>query len=180
MKRQSDKQADIAYIGIGSNIGQREHWLEQAVMSLDEHPAIEVTRCSSVYETEPIGYVDQPDFLNMVVEIATELEPYELLQACMDMERKLGRERRVHWGPRTIDLDVLLFGDRRMSSEELTLPHPRMDERLFVLIPLMEIMSQQSAYFEFLKQRLETMEGKDGVFLWKPTYWQSGSGLFAN
>src|SRR5690606_3591579 len=105
---QPNQQTVTAYIGIGSNLGERERWIEQAVMALAKRPGIRVERCSSVYETEPVGYVDQPHFLNMAVQLATELDPYELLQACMEIERQLGRERRIHWGPRTLDMDVLL------------------------------------------------------------------------
>jgi len=131
---------DRGYLGLGSNIGERRGNLEAAVARLGEH-GVRVLRSSSTYDTEPVGLVlDQPDFLNACVEIETELEPSELLAACKEVEREVGRAAGgVRHGPRMIDVDVLLLGDRRYSSDRLTLPHPEVTSRRFVLVPLLEL-----------------------------------------
>jgi 2-amino-4-hydroxy-6-hydroxymethyldihydropteridine diphosphokinase len=132
-----------AYIGLGSNLGDRQGYLDRAIQALQNHADIEVTQISSYYETEPLGGpADQPDFLNAVIEVATDLSPEELLDALRDIERDLGRVRRERYGPRTIDLDLLLYGDRVLDHPDLTIPHPRMHERGFVLEPLAEIAPQ--------------------------------------
>ncbi|WP_339252492.1 2-amino-4-hydroxy-6-hydroxymethyldihydropteridine diphosphokinase [Sporosarcina sp. FSL W8-0480] len=130
---------NIAYLSIGSNIGDRLHHLTEAVRSLHSHDKIEVTMISSIYETEPVGYTDQANFLNLVVCLETSLNPFELLEVCQGVENDLGRVREIRWGPRTVDLDILLYNNDNIKSENLTVPHPRMDGRAFVLVPLMEI-----------------------------------------
>lgn len=129
----------IAYIALGSNIGDRFDYLRKAVTALNNHPCISVLATSSVYETDPVGYVEQACFLNMVVKVATSLSPFALLEATMDIEKQFGRKREVHWGPRTLDLDILLYNHENIETEQLIIPHPRMYERAFVLIPLFEI-----------------------------------------
>ncbi|NHM74611.1 2-amino-4-hydroxy-6-hydroxymethyldihydropteridine diphosphokinase [Staphylococcus sp. 11007852] len=129
------------YLGLGSNIGDREQQLKSAVERLDQVTDIHVQQVSSMHETKPVGYVDQPDFLNVCLHIKTSLSPEVLLQQCLDIEKELHRVRKVRWGPRTIDIDVLLYGDRIIESEQLIVPHPRMTERAFVMIPLNEIAS---------------------------------------
>lgn len=131
-----------AYIGLGSNIGDREANLSRTVAFLGQVNGVEVTAVSSYYNTAPVGYVQQPDFLNAAAEIKTTLSADELLQVCICIEKELGRERIIRWGPRTIDLDILLYGDRIINEEYLTVPHPRMHERDFVLEPLNEIAPQ--------------------------------------
>ena len=128
-----------AYISLGSNLGDRAEALDQAVQRLRRRPGLRVTALSPVYETEPEGIVDQPKFLNQVVELATELDPDVLLGVLRGIENELGRVRRERWGPRTIDLDLLLYGDRRIESPTLQVPHPRMLERRFVLEPLADV-----------------------------------------
>jgi 2-amino-4-hydroxy-6-hydroxymethyldihydropteridine diphosphokinase len=128
-----------AYIGIGSNIGDRESNLKFAVEMLQEQDGVEVTVVSSYLNTAPVGYIDQPDFLNAVVEIRTSLTPISLLEVCQVIEQELKRVRTIRWGPRTIDLDILLYGDMVINEENLIIPHPRMHEREFVLYPLNEI-----------------------------------------
>lgn len=128
-----------AYIGLGSNIGNRDENLNRAVDMLRNAEGIRVTSVSTYLNTVPVGYTEQPDFLNAVVEVMTTLSAYELLELCRDIERKLKRERLIHWGPRTIDLDILLFEDLIIENEILIIPHPRMLEREFVLKPLNEI-----------------------------------------
>jgi 3-oxoacyl-[acyl-carrier protein] reductase len=129
-----------AYIALGSNLGDRQRYLEQALQALQEHDGVNVTRASSFYETEPVGGPPgQALFLNAAAEIETELGPAELLQALLEVERGLGRVRRDRFGPRTIDLDLLLYGDQVVEGPDLQVPHPRMHERSFVLEPLAEI-----------------------------------------
>lgn len=128
-----------AFLGLGSNLGDRRGQLIQALRGLAAAPAITVVRCSSVYASKPVGVTAQPDFLNMVVEIGTTHPPLSLLAACLDLEARLGRERRERWGPRVIDIDVLTYDQLSWKDDRLVLPHPRMHERSFVLTPLMEV-----------------------------------------
>lgn len=128
-----------AYLSLGSNIGDKKENLDKAIELLESHDEIEVTRLSSYYETEPVGYKEQDWFLNIVVEINTSLSPYSLLEYCNIIEQKLKRKRIVRWGPRTIDVDILLYENYISTDERLTIPHPRMIERAFVMIPLYEI-----------------------------------------
>ena len=111
-------------LGLGSNIGNRESFLCEAIKSLDRRSDIKVIQCSSIYETEPYGPVEQSAFLNMVVEINTSLAPIELLKVTQSIEQDLKRERLIKWGPRTIDLDILLYADKIIETEELSVPHP--------------------------------------------------------
>ena len=128
---------NIAYISAGSNIGDREANLDFGARRLGEHGKL--IRKSSVFETEPMGYVDQPCFLNQVFELETALTPFELLAFCNEIERDGGRVRTFPNAPRTLDLDILLYDDRIISEPDLIIPHPRMTERRFVLEPLAEI-----------------------------------------
>jgi 2-amino-4-hydroxy-6-hydroxymethyldihydropteridine diphosphokinase len=163
--------AAIAYIGLGANLGDREAQLRQAVRYLHAEAGVQVERCSNLYETEPVGLTEQPPFLNMVARIRTTLRPLPLLDACLRIERALGRVRGVRWGPRTIDLDVLLYGDAVLELPELTVPHPRMFERLFVLIPLLEVLDEGAPAAVSSREALETLDGKEGVRLWKKINW---------
>ena len=130
--------ADV-FIGLGGNIGDREALLAEALRKLDATPGVKVAAVSSLYETKPVGHVAQPDFLNLVAKLATNLPPYALLNTCLRIEAELGRERRERWGPRTVDIDVLWCEGVAQADEKLTLPHPRMHERAFVLVPLAEL-----------------------------------------
>jgi len=129
----------VAYLSLGSNLGDRAAMLRRAVDAVAALPGTSVERLSDVYETRPWGPVPQPDFLNLAAAISTTLGPEELLRGLQAIEAALGRVRTVRWGPRTIDVDILLYGDIHMATPELTLPHPRMLERAFVLVPLAEI-----------------------------------------
>jgi 2-amino-4-hydroxy-6-hydroxymethyldihydropteridine diphosphokinase len=161
-------QDPTAFIALGSNIEDREYYLQQAIAALSDIEGISVGCCSSMYETEPVGYVDQAPFLNMVIGLTTSLPAAELLQTMLAIENRLGRTRDVRWGPRTLDLDLLLYGDDSIVSPELTVPHPRMYERTFVLVPLVEVLDKlKSASFEPISRQLEDLEGKEGVILWK-------------
>src|SRR3989339_1697139 len=124
------------YLGLGSNVGDREEYIEQALFLLEKNPSITVTRRSTNYETEPEGGGDQPPFINAAVEIKTTLSAQKLLEICQEIETALGRERETEWGPRTMDIDILLYSDQIISDEKLQIPHPLMHERLFVLKPM--------------------------------------------
>jgi 2-amino-4-hydroxy-6-hydroxymethyldihydropteridine diphosphokinase len=128
------------FLGLGSNIGDRRAHLEAAVVTLPEH-GVTVLGSSSVYETEPVGLVlDQPEFYNACLRVQTGLEPEPLLDACKEVERAIGREAGgVRHGPRVIDVDLLLLGQLEYRSERLTLPHPEVSSRRFVLVPLLEL-----------------------------------------
>lgn len=125
------------YLSLGTNIGDRRKYLRQAIESLQKVGRVEV--CSSVYETEPWGYLDQDKFLNMVTRLCTELDPLPLLKALKALERQIGREPGVRYGPRVIDMDILCFDDILLNSPDLTIPHPQMAGRAFVLVPLAEL-----------------------------------------
>ena len=128
-----------AYLGIGTNIGNREENLKNALISLNLLPNTRVTAVSGVYETIPVGYSDQDDFLNIAVEVETELTAHNILGACLGIEAGLGRIRNIKNGPRIIDIDLLLYEDEKYDTPSLILPHPRMLEREFVLRPLLDI-----------------------------------------
>lgn len=126
------------YISLGSNLGDSLDHLLQAIIAL-QGQGLDLQAVSSIYRTQAVGYTEQPDFLNMVVHGGTELSPLEMLEVCLDIEKKLGRVRTLRWGPRVIDLDLLFFGEQRIAAEKLQVPHPRLRERAFVLIPLREL-----------------------------------------
>jgi 2-amino-4-hydroxy-6-hydroxymethyldihydropteridine diphosphokinase len=131
-----------AFVGLGSNLGDREATLEEAIALLRAHPEIEVAAVSALHETEPWGPVEQPRYLNGAVAIDTRLQPRELLGVLLDVERRLGRVRVERFGPRTIDLDLLLYGDAVLDEPGLEVPHPRLHERAFALEPLRELDPQ--------------------------------------
>lgn len=133
---------NIAYVALGTNIEPRNEYLTDALKLLEDHKKIAIDKKSSVYETAPVGYADQADFLNMVIEINTSLSSIELLDFCQGIEQQLGRKRGIRFGPRTIDLDILLYNQENSKMDRLITPHPRMHERAFVLIPLNEIAPQ--------------------------------------
>jgi 2-amino-4-hydroxy-6-hydroxymethyldihydropteridine diphosphokinase len=132
-----------AYVALGANLGDREASLREAIRRMDMTPGLRVKRISDVYETDPVGYTDQPAFLNMAAAVETSLAPEELLRQLLEMEKDMGRVRVIRWGPRTIDLDLLLYEGVSMETEELTLPHPRMGERAFVLAPLQDVWPKE-------------------------------------
>ena len=136
-----------AFLGLGANVGERHANLRQALRRLSQTPGVNLLRQSRVYETEPIGVVDQPRFLNMVVEIevADTMSPRDLLTLVKRIETQVGRTRRERWGPREIDIDVLLLGDERVKERDFEVPHPRMWERAFVMAPLAELEPEMEA-----------------------------------
>jgi 2-amino-4-hydroxy-6-hydroxymethyldihydropteridine diphosphokinase len=173
----------LAYIGLGSNMGEREQLLVDAIHCLVQHPDIELADESPLYETDPVGYVEQDAFLNQVVAVRTTLPPDRLYRKMAETELLLGRTRDIRWGPRTIDMDLLLLyrlgatdpelgSNNRLliDTDDLTVPHPRMRERAFVLIPLLDVISRlQPAEAVSFKRHLDKLEGKAGVRLWKKT-----------
>jgi len=128
----------ISYIGLGSNLGNRLEHLRHAVTLLDATEGVEVVVESSVYETDPVG-PPQPEFLNAVVQVETTLSARDLLRRLKEIEREIGRTESERWGPREIDLDLLTYGQESVEDDDLHVPHPRMAERAFVLVPLAEI-----------------------------------------
>ena len=128
-----------AYLSYGSNIGDKKYYIEEALNEINKAYHTEIIKKSNLIETEPWGYTEQDEFLNGACKIKTLLSPKELIKFLLSIEQKLKRERKIKWGPRTIDLDVIFFNDLISEDEEIILPHPRMHERSFVLEPLNEI-----------------------------------------
>jgi 2-amino-4-hydroxy-6-hydroxymethyldihydropteridine diphosphokinase len=128
-----------AYLSIGSNMNNRSANCRNALKALDEISGVKVLSFSSLYETKPVGYEDQPNFINMAVKIETDLSPQKLLIEIKTIEKLLGRKKSFRWGPRIIDLDILFYADKILTTPDLSIPHPRMTKRGFVLIPLLEI-----------------------------------------
>ena len=130
----------MTYLGVGANLGDRVKNIRAAMDFIDETSHSRVTKISKIYETKPYGYLDQDNFLNCVFETQTLLTPEDLIHFLLDIETRLKRERKIPLGPRTIDLDILFYDDIVCSSEELVIPHPRLHERKFVLVPLCDIV----------------------------------------
>lgn len=138
---QEESGENRVFLSMGSNLGDPEANLESGLRAVAELPGVEVVRCSRIYRTEPQGVRDQPWFANLVVELrcSSQWTPESTLQTLLDIEQTLGRTREVRWGPRTIDIDILVFGSETRHDESLEIPHPRMHSRAFVLVPLAEI-----------------------------------------
>jgi 2-amino-4-hydroxy-6-hydroxymethyldihydropteridine diphosphokinase len=145
--------SSLVYLGIGSNLGERKTNCIEAIRLLEENPFIAVIKRSSFYETEPVCVENQPSFINCVVGIETTLNSMRLLEVCHGIEESLERERVDKWGPRTIDIDILLFYDKVVNDKVLRIPHPLMHERGFVLIPLAEIAPE--AIHPVLKKKIK-------------------------
>jgi 2-amino-4-hydroxy-6-hydroxymethyldihydropteridine diphosphokinase len=155
------------YLSLGSNLGNKLRFLKEAISKIGESNKIAINRVSSVYETQPVGYEEQEWFLNLVIEIKTSLVPRDLLDHVLSVEDQMGRKREIKWGPRNIDIDILLYDNQVMQSDRLTLPHPRMHERRFVLLPLAEIAPQliHPQLKKSVKELLEGCEDKSKVRL---------------
>ncbi len=152
-----------ALIGIGSNIGDRKAHIETAIEALNHIPSVKVLRMSSLYETSPWGYVNQDNFYNGVIEVETSLSPNGLLGVCLGIEAGVGRIREIKNGPRILDLDLLLYEGTESTTAELTLPHPRMFERDFVLIPLKELYPEMKVYKYNLTNYYEFLQEENNV-----------------
>ena len=159
----------VAYISMGSNLDGRLSYLKDAIDELNKDERINIIKVSSIYETDPVGYTNQGKFLNIVAKLETDYEAERLLRKCLQIELQLGRERKIRWGPRTIDLDILLYNQENIETDDLSVPHPRMHERAFVIIPLLEIEPniELPAMELPLQKVLEHIPDKEGVRLWK-------------
>jgi 2-amino-4-hydroxy-6-hydroxymethyldihydropteridine diphosphokinase len=161
-----------AFIGVGGNLGDRWATIRKALAALAREPGVLTVEASAVYETAPVGVTDQPKFLNLVVGIETILTPERLLAVLHALETAAGRqrEREVRWGPRPLDLDLLLFEGERQAGPELILPHPRMWERAFVLVPLRELLARVPWFDrpEWAEERIRLAgaPAADGVVRW--------------
>ena len=160
-------RAVTAHLGLGTNLGDRESNLRNAIRSLSSAPELQVTRCSSVYSTEPWGVKEQPSFLNCVAEVETSLDPEALLAVCQGVERELGRVPGPRWGPRLIDVDILLFADRVVALPHLEIPHPRLHLRAFALVPLAELKAEANhpVLERTIGELASDAEGLEGVTL---------------
>lgn len=163
-------------IGLGSNLGERECQLEQALQRLEQAGDLRIVSVSNLYETKPVGDTDQPEFLNMAARLETLLTPLDLLKQCLAVENEMGRLRTRRWGPRIIDIDLLEYDARRVRLTELILPHPEIVNRGFVLIPLNDIVP------ELMLENEKTVAEMTGVFLagkqndvrlWKKVSWDA-------
>ena len=134
------------YLSLGSNIGNRQEYIERAVELIGKTEGIKILKKSGLYETSPVGYVEQDLFLNAVIKIETDFSAREILKIINKIENELDRKREIRWGPRTIDIDILIFSDKKINETDLIIPHKEMLNRLFVLVPLIEIYDGE--YFE--------------------------------
>lgn len=168
----------VFFISLGSNIGDRATFLRDALNQLQMHAEIKLNRFSTIYETDPVGNVDQAPFLNMVVEGETTLHAKDFLLTTQAIEQELGRKREIHWGARTIDLDILMYNNESVIEQNLVIPHPRMKERAFVLIPLAEIAPDRTIPGEIknIRELCYSVQG-EGVRKWK-TMFKNGEGVF--
>jgi len=156
------------YVSLGSNLGDRLQYLKGAIGRIEEAEKISIKKLSAVYETQPVGYENQGWFLNLVLEVETSLDPLSLLDHLLSIEDQLGRKREEKWGPRSIDVDILLYNNQVVDSERLTIPHPRMHKRKFVLILLAQIAPQllHPLLKKSMSELIENCEDKSVVKLY--------------
>jgi len=166
----------LSYLALGSNVGVREQYLREAIQALTATPGIKLIAVSKVFETDPVGYVEQDAFLNMVIAIETELSPTELLEHVLSIEQTLGRVRLIRWGPRVIDIDIILYGNEQIDLPNLQIPHPAMKERAFVLVPLRDVW--QGGTFlgtESMEEYIHQTGDAKGVRIWGTLDLDTGS-----
>lgn len=164
-QRRIQVEGSESYLSLGSNLGDRLTYLRQAVESISGIPGVNLQKVSSVYETEPVGISDQPDFFNMAAAIRTQLEPLELLKNLKEIEGKMGRIHRERWREREIDIDIIFYEDRTINSAELTVPHANAHLRRFVLAPLAEIAPafRHPVFHETVAQLLDECADRSAV-----------------
>lgn len=157
-----------AYLSLGSNSGDRLQFLKGAIKKIEESHKISIKKASSVYETEPVGHINQGWFLNLVLEVQTSFDPLPLLEHLLAIENQMGRKREAKWGPRNIDVDLLLYDNQLVHSDRLTIPHPQMHKRRFVLMPLAQIAPGvlHPLFKKSAPQLLEACEDKSTVRLY--------------
>jgi 2-amino-4-hydroxy-6-hydroxymethyldihydropteridine diphosphokinase len=158
------------FVGLGSNLGDRQNFLIAALKRIANLSEIDIVAFSSIYESEPIGYLNQGHFLNIVAQLSTNIEPQTLLREAQRIENDLGRVRAVRWGPRTIDIDILYWGRQMVSTPDLRIPHPQAERRRFVLAPLNEIAPQFEAppHFNKVSQLLAEVSDSTRVEIFLP------------
>ena len=145
------------YLSLGSNIGNRQEYIESAIELVGKTEGIKILKKSGLYETSPVGYVEQDLFLNAVIKIKTDFSEREILKIINKIENELDRKREIRWGPRTIDIDILIFSDKKITETDLIIPHKEMLNRLFVLVPLIEIYDGEYFEKEKIIERIEEL-----------------------
>jgi len=158
------------FLSIGSNIGVREQNIMDAMKQIDSVQNTNICDVSNIYETDPVGYVDQGKFLNAVISLQTDLEPLRLLEEMQRIEILLKRTRDVRWGPRTIDIDILLYDNKDIYLQNLIVPHPRMFERAFVLIPLKDVYTEKTINNFDIDGLIDKCSDKEGVKIFSRSY----------
>lgn len=159
---------NVAYLSLGSNMGNKEDTLKQAVDLTSKIAGVKLLKKSGLYQTDPVGYVDQDLFLNAVIKVETTLTALELLRKLQDVENALGRKRTIRWGPRTMDIDILLYNEEIYQEPDLIIPHPQMHNRHFVLVPLCEIEENIAIPgMGFVGDVLKDLEDAEGISLVK-------------
>lgn len=146
------------YLSLGSNMGDKVDYLDKAVDMIQKNEDIHNVKVSSYYQTDPVGYLDQDVFVNIAIELETELTPLEMLDLCQHVEETLNRVRVIRWGPRTIDVDIILYDGIDMESERLILPHPRAYERAFVLVPMAELNDELIIHNQTITELMKVLD----------------------
>ena len=152
---------DDVYLSLGSNIGNRELFLHEAIQALGNDSNVLIEKTAGFYETSPVGNVEQRAFVNTAVKIATTYTPDQLIKLIHEIEQGLHRTRTIHWGPRTIDIDIIFFGNQQISTKELTIPHPEAFNRLFVLVPILELIDDKFSFYQKIQSTIATLKNKD-------------------
>jgi len=159
-----------SYIGVGSNQGDSIGIIKKALKLINRVSSVKVARVTPLYKTQPLGYTNQPWFYNTAAELEVDITPFQLLDELQEVEKELGRVRTIRWGPRTIDLDILLFGDRAIKHARLIIPHPRMLERAFVMVPLAQLIPYKIIEGSTVKEIAGTLEKKQEIKICKGIY----------